>query len=112
MADSLRIELAAVGLHVAIVEPATIATPIWTKPQRSVEELPPEAAEYYGVRLQQFEPSRGRTLSATPLPTDAVATAIEHALTASTPRTRYLIGPDAQRRPPWSGCPTASATAC
>ena len=34
MADALRVELAPWGIHVAIVEPGTIATPIWTKPQR------------------------------------------------------------------------------
>ena len=33
MADSLRVELAPDGIHVAIVEPGTIATPIWTKPR-------------------------------------------------------------------------------
>jgi NAD(P)-dependent dehydrogenase (short-subunit alcohol dehydrogenase family) len=44
MADSLRVELAPFGVHVSIVEPGTIATAIWTKPQRSVEEFPPEAA--------------------------------------------------------------------
>ena len=98
MADSLRVELQPWSMHVAIIEPATIATPMWTKPQQSVDQLPPEAAERYGQRLQQFgrlaaERSSGHAVSA-----DAVAKAIEHALTASKPRTRYLIGPDAKRR--------------
>jgi NAD(P)-dependent dehydrogenase (short-subunit alcohol dehydrogenase family) len=98
MADSLRVELQPWGLHVAIIEPATIATPMWTKPQRSIEELPPEAAEYYGARAEQFRRLAAERSSAHAVPTDAVAKAIEHALTASTPRTRYLIGPDAKRR--------------
>ncbi len=85
-------------MHVAIIEPGTIATPIWTKPQQSVDQLPPEAAERYGQRLQQFgrlaaERSSGHAVSA-----DEVAKAVEHALTASKPRTRYLVGPDAKRR--------------
>ena len=98
MADSLRIELQPWGLHVAIIEPATIATPMWTKPQRSVEELPPEAAEYYGVRLQQFSRLAAERSSAHAVSTGTVAMAIEHALTASAPGTRYLFGPDAKRR--------------
>ena len=52
MADALRVELAPWGMHVAIVEPGTIATPIWTKPQRSADALPPEATELYGARLR------------------------------------------------------------
>ena len=54
MADALRVELAPWGIHVVIVEPGTIATPIWTKPQRSAAELPPQAAELYGERLDRF----------------------------------------------------------
>ena len=54
MADALRVELAPFGMHVAIVEPGTIATPIWTKPQRTVDEFPPEAAELYGERVEKF----------------------------------------------------------
>src|SRR5581483_4207246 len=37
-ADALRVELAPWGIHVSIVEPGTIATSIWTKPQRSLED--------------------------------------------------------------------------
>ena len=98
MADSLRVELAPWGMHVAIVEPATIATPMWTKPQRSVDDLPPEAIERYGRRLQQFGRLAAERSAEHAVSTDAVAKAIEHALTATRPRTRYLIGPDAWRR--------------
>ena len=31
MTDSLRVELAPWGIHVAVVEPGTIRTPIWTR---------------------------------------------------------------------------------
>jgi len=43
MADALRVELAPWGMHVVIVEPGTIATPIWSKPQRSADALSPQA---------------------------------------------------------------------
>jgi len=98
MADSLRVELAPWGMHVALIEPATIATPMWTKPQRPVEDLPPEAIERYGQRLQQFARLAAERSGGHAVPTEAVAKAIEHALTAAKPRTRYLIGPDAWRR--------------
>lgn len=98
MADSLRIELEPWGLHVAIIEPATIATPMWSKPQRSVEELPPEAGELYGERIQQFRRLAAERSAAHAVSTDGVAKAIQHALTAPRPRTRYLVGPDAWRR--------------
>jgi NAD(P)-dependent dehydrogenase (short-subunit alcohol dehydrogenase family) len=97
MADALRVEVAPFGMHVAIVEPGTIATPIWTKPQRTVDEFPPEAVELYGERVEKF-----RRLAAeragNAVPASEVAKAVEHALTSTKPRTRYIVGPDAKRR--------------
>jgi NAD(P)-dependent dehydrogenase (short-subunit alcohol dehydrogenase family) len=97
MADALRVELAPFGMHVAIVQPGTIATPIWTKPQRTVDELPPEAAELYGERVEKFRRLvAGRAGNA--VPALEVAKAVEHALTSTKPKTRYVVGPDAKRR--------------
>jgi NAD(P)-dependent dehydrogenase (short-subunit alcohol dehydrogenase family) len=98
MADSLRVELAPWGMHVAIVEPGTIATPIWTKPQRSADALPPQAVELYGERMGAFRRLAAERSSNKAAPVDAVAEAVEHALTAEKPKTRYLVGPDAKRR--------------
>src|ERR1051325_2293156 len=53
-ADSLRVEVEPWGIHVAIVEPGTIATAMWTKPQRALDEFPPEAAQLYGARIDRF----------------------------------------------------------
>ena len=97
MADALRIELAPFGMHVAIVEPGTIATPIWSKPQRAVEEAPPEATELYGERVGKFR-ALAASRAGNAVPADEVAKAVEHALTARKPKTRYLVGPDAKRR--------------
>ncbi|MGH3025955.1 MAG: SDR family NAD(P)-dependent oxidoreductase, partial [Gaiellaceae bacterium] len=98
MADALRVELAPWGMHVAIVEPGTIDTPIWSKPQRATDEFPPEAGRLYGERIQHFRSlaaERSRTQAA---PVTTVADAVEHALTAGKPKTRYVVGPDAKRR--------------
>jgi NAD(P)-dependent dehydrogenase (short-subunit alcohol dehydrogenase family) len=98
MTDALRIEVAPWGMHVAIVEPGTIATPIWTKPQRTVDSFPPEAVELYGERVEKFRRLAAERSSSQAAPADDVAKAIEHALTAARPRTRYLVGGDAKRR--------------
>jgi NAD(P)-dependent dehydrogenase (short-subunit alcohol dehydrogenase family) len=97
MADALRLELAPWGMQVAIVEPGTIQTAIWTKPQRPLEEFPPEAAAYYGERAARFR-KLAAARSAKGVPAEAVAKAVEHALVAERPRTRYVVGPDARRR--------------
>jgi NAD(P)-dependent dehydrogenase (short-subunit alcohol dehydrogenase family) len=97
MADSLRVELATEGIHVALVEPGTIATPIWTKPQRNADELPTEAMERYGARLAAFRTVAAKR-SAKAAPPELVVRAIEHALTSDRPKTRYLVGRDAKIR--------------
>ena len=97
MADSLRVELAPWGMHVSIVEPGTIDTPIWRKPQKVVEEFPAEAGGLYGPRVEKFRRVAAER-AANAAPVEDVAAAIEHALTAPTPKTRYVVGPDAKRR--------------
>jgi len=97
MADALRIELAPFGIEVVLIEPGSIATPIWTKPQEALDGVPADAVALYGARIARF-----RTLaaerSARGVPADDVARVVERALTADRPRTRYVVGPDARRR--------------
>jgi NAD(P)-dependent dehydrogenase (short-subunit alcohol dehydrogenase family) len=91
--DALRVELAPDGIHVAIIEPGTIATPIWTKPR----PVPEEANERYGSRMDTFR-KVATSRAARAAPADLVAQAVEHALTAANPDTRYLVGRDAKIR--------------
>ena len=97
MADSLRVEVAPDGIHVAIVEPGTIATPIWTKPRPLLDQLPAEATERYGSRMAAFRKVAEKR-SAKAAPPELVVRAIEHALTAENPRARYLVARDAKIR--------------
>jgi NAD(P)-dependent dehydrogenase (short-subunit alcohol dehydrogenase family) len=97
MADALRLELAPFGVEVALIQPGTIATPIWSKPQRAVEQFPPEATDLYGERVAKFR-SLAAARSSKAVPAVEVAKAVEHALTAGKPKTRYIVGPDARRR--------------
>jgi NAD(P)-dependent dehydrogenase (short-subunit alcohol dehydrogenase family) len=95
LAISLRQELAPWGIKVAVVEPGTVATPIWDKgaddTERALAALPPEGREYYGAILE-----RGSEVTASiarrGIKPDRVARVIEKALTAPRPRTRYLVG--------------------
>jgi len=98
MADTLRVEVAPWGMQVTIVEPGTIATPIWTKPQRSFDESSREAAELYGERVEKFRRLAAERASGHAVPADEVAKVVERALTSAKPKTRYLVGPDAKRR--------------
>jgi NAD(P)-dependent dehydrogenase (short-subunit alcohol dehydrogenase family) len=99
--DSLRREMMPFGVHVSLVEPGAVATPIWDKGSDQVDELreraTPEQLEAYGPVMERFEKlfiEAGRGGVAP----EKVADAIEHALTASKPKTRYLIGRDAKLR--------------
>jgi NAD(P)-dependent dehydrogenase (short-subunit alcohol dehydrogenase family) len=98
MADALRVELEPFGMEVSIVEPGTIATAIWTKPQRTIETFPALAGELYGERVERFRRLAQSRAASSAVPTAKVADAVQHALTASKPKTRYLVGPDAKRR--------------
>ena len=97
LADALRVELAPEGIHVSIVRPGTIATPIWTKRQPVADALPPEALERYGGRLAAMRSFAARR-AANAAPAESVARAIEHALSDDRPRSRYLVGRDAHIR--------------
>jgi len=97
LADSLRVELAPEGIHVSLIRPGTIATPIWKKPQPLADTLPEEGLKRYGARLDAMRKTAAAR-AAKAAPVESVAEAIEHALTAERPRTRYLVGRDAHLR--------------
>ena len=99
--DSLRVELLPFGVDVIIIEPGVIATPIWqtsiAAADQVMKRLPPQAFEYYGHIMERV---RARALNGDigGLPADSVARVVEHALTATSPNTRYMVGRDAKLR--------------
>jgi NAD(P)-dependent dehydrogenase (short-subunit alcohol dehydrogenase family) len=101
LTDALRVELMTAGIDVSIVEPGVIATPIWETAIKSgeaiIDELPPEAFEYYG-RIMDKAKERAAGAGAAGLPASMVADVVVNALTARKPRTRYLVGRDARIR--------------
>ena len=99
--DALRLEVQQWGIHVSIIEPGAIATPIWNKSAIEAAEretaIETELRALYkpvvaAVRKVVGEASK-RAISP-----DAVANVVEAALTAPTPKTRYLVGTDAKLR--------------
>jgi NAD(P)-dependent dehydrogenase (short-subunit alcohol dehydrogenase family) len=97
MADSLRVELEPDGIHVSLIRPGTIATPIWSKPQPLADTLSEAAQERYGPRMTAMRKTAAAR-AANAAPVETVAEAVEHALTAEHPKTRYLVGRDAKIR--------------
>jgi NAD(P)-dependent dehydrogenase (short-subunit alcohol dehydrogenase family) len=101
LADALRIELRPFGIAVSLVEPGTIRTPIWEKSAKVADSLvsgaPPGLGELYGERIAAFRRVAAER-GAKGASVDAVARAVEEALTQSRPRTRKLVGRDAKFR--------------
>jgi NAD(P)-dependent dehydrogenase (short-subunit alcohol dehydrogenase family) len=97
--DAVRQELRQFGVQVSIVEPGSIATPIWekgTETARAVRgSLSAEAQELYGGPVGRFEEVM-RQSAERGAPPEKVAKVVTHALTARRPRTRYLVGADAR----------------
>jgi NAD(P)-dependent dehydrogenase (short-subunit alcohol dehydrogenase family) len=101
IADSLRMELRPWSIHVSIVEPGTIATPIWTKGAATADDIqsqvPDASLGLYRDRMAAFRKAAAAAGRRGESP-DRVAEVIEHALRAERPKTRYLVGRDAKLR--------------
>ena len=97
--DVLRQELRQFGVQVSIVEPGSVATPIWDKGRATAEairsNLSAEGQELYGESLARAEEMLGQT-AGRGAPPEKVAKVVAHALTARRPRTRYPVGADAR----------------
>ncbi|WBQ04484.1 SDR family NAD(P)-dependent oxidoreductase [Kribbella sp. CA-293567] len=87
--DAWRQELAPDGISVSIVEPGPIATPLWAKAIETLDRLP--ANERYADRIDGFRESL-RSASKNGANAAKVSAAIEHAVTAPRPRSRYPVG--------------------
>jgi NAD(P)-dependent dehydrogenase (short-subunit alcohol dehydrogenase family) len=97
--EAMRVELAPHGVHVALIEPGSIATPLWGKGQAGadvqLEKLTDEQRNRYA---QQIEGARkaAKLAEKRGIPPEKCARVIVHALTADKPRARYLVGVDAR----------------
>jgi NAD(P)-dependent dehydrogenase (short-subunit alcohol dehydrogenase family) len=94
--DVFRQELRPWGISVSIVEPGSIDTPIWERGERTADEIGTAAREtLYGTAVEGYRKAIRETAERGIAPEKA-AKAIEHALTSSRPRARYLVGFEAR----------------
>jgi len=101
LTNALRLELQQWGIEVSVIEPGAIATPIWEKSVKAARDL--EAADSSSAAMGYTElimriKETVEKAAERAIPPDAVVQAVVHALTASRPRTRYLVGTDAKIR--------------
>jgi NAD(P)-dependent dehydrogenase (short-subunit alcohol dehydrogenase family) len=87
--DAWRQELEPDGIWVSIVEPGPVATPLWSKAAETLDRLP--AGGRYAERIDAVRETLRKTAKNSPN-SDKTAAAIEHAVTAAKPRTRYPVG--------------------
>jgi NAD(P)-dependent dehydrogenase (short-subunit alcohol dehydrogenase family) len=99
IADACRIELRPWGIHVALLEPGSIATPIWNKPVDAGVAADPARAEAierdYGPAVAAFQ-RLAAAIGSRGVSTDVVSAVIEQALTERRPKARYAVGTDAR----------------
>jgi NAD(P)-dependent dehydrogenase (short-subunit alcohol dehydrogenase family) len=95
--DALRVELRSSGVQVALVEPGSVATPIWEKSRSEAERvvIPPELQDAYG-RIPAAMDKVLHDTARRGVPPEQVAATIERALTAPRMRARYVVGRDAK----------------
>jgi NAD(P)-dependent dehydrogenase (short-subunit alcohol dehydrogenase family) len=93
--DALRRELRGTGVEVVAVEPGAIATPIWGKgiaeADAKTASMTDEQQRRYGgvIAAVRREAEKAAVEGVAP---EEVAAAVETALTADRPRTRYVVG--------------------
>lgn len=103
LGDALRMELSAFGMHVSVVQPGNVKTPIWQKGRDAapalVARLPQVAIEHYGAAVAGLAKLTEREERSGVDP-DAVAGVIERALHEPHPSARYAVGgpPSWQRK--------------
>ena len=97
IADALRVELRGSQVQVALIEPGSVATPIWDKGRADADSVsvPPELESQYG----HVVPALRKVIDDTAkrgVPPELVAETIARALGARRMRTRYVVGRDAR----------------
>ena len=101
LTDALRVEVHPWGIDVAIVNAGAIDTPILDKALASSTDgeaaAAPDLRRLYAVGSASMRRAIEASSRAA-LPVSRMTRAVIHALTATRPRTRYLVGPEARQR--------------
>ncbi len=93
--DVFRMELARWNIDVSIIEPDSVATPIWSKLLKNAaqlgENLPESVRKLYEQDLTSMAEA-SQKMDETGMSVDRVVKAVRHSLTARRPKTRYPVG--------------------
>jgi NAD(P)-dependent dehydrogenase (short-subunit alcohol dehydrogenase family) len=99
LSAALRRELRPWGIHVALIEPGALDTPIWRKGADTADETLGQLSErvrtLYAKQLDALVRNVNK-IAAGATPPEAAAEAIEHALTAERPKALYTVGREAR----------------
>jgi len=90
LSEILAQEVRPFGIRVAIIEPGVVRTPIFSKGNVKTADMAP-----YEMPFRRLWKYFEKALQNATLP-EAVAAAIEHAVSTDQPKLRYLVGADAQ----------------
>ena len=99
LADALRLELAPSQIGVCLIEPGSVATPIWRKGFAQLDaaraRLSARAPGYYRFAIDAVMRATASE-ERTGMPPERVAGAIVHALTARRPKAHVILGAPAR----------------
>ena len=97
LTDALRIELLPWGIHVSLIEPGPVATPLWSKTHllAGMNEGGGAVGELYATANAAAHAAFTK-FGQSGISPDRVAAKVFEALTARNPKTRYLVGGDAK----------------
>jgi NAD(P)-dependent dehydrogenase (short-subunit alcohol dehydrogenase family) len=90
-AEALALEVAPLGIQVAVVEPAIVRTEIWGS-NRAVAAGAQDLASPYKHWFRQAERLADQMVVTSPTTTTEVARAVHEALTSPKPKLRYVVG--------------------
>ena len=94
LSDALRMEVAGDGVKVVLVEPGGFKTGIWEDFERDIGRREDDGTRHGGAYRRSLQAQRMMTpIMGSP---EGCAKVIADALTTSSPRSRYLVGIDAQ----------------
>ena len=101
VSDALRSEVRPWGITVSLVEPGAVQSEIWerskTHAEAALSQTRPDQLALYKIQLEKLRELMIK-VQRRAIPAVDVAKVVAQALTATRPRTRYLVGYDAKFR--------------
>jgi 2-polyprenyl-6-methoxyphenol hydroxylase-like FAD-dependent oxidoreductase/NAD(P)-dependent dehydrogenase (short-subunit alcohol dehydrogenase family) len=96
LSDVLRRELAPFGVHVSLIVPGAVMTPVWSKMAESgarvLADSAPVIRSRYSAALQRFVALNQRSAERSRQTPEDVARAVERCVWAANPKPRYELG--------------------